>query len=81
MYKIASATRADRPVYDLLGPWDVNRCVQKLLVSKMAGCVLFPLPPDFVSLITATRARPSASAIKHAQGFVVCLLLHNTGGR
>lgn len=23
MYKIASATRADRPVYDLLGPWDV----------------------------------------------------------
>ena len=24
MYKVASATRADRPVYDLLGPWDVN---------------------------------------------------------
>ena len=24
MYKIASATRADRPVYDILGPWDVN---------------------------------------------------------
>ena len=24
MYKIASATRADRPVYDLLGPWDVD---------------------------------------------------------
>ena len=24
MYKIASATRADRPVYDLLGPWDVE---------------------------------------------------------
>ena len=24
LYKIASATRADRPVYDLMGPWDVN---------------------------------------------------------
>jgi alpha-L-fucosidase 2 len=23
-YKIASATRSDRPVYDLLGPWDVS---------------------------------------------------------
>jgi hypothetical protein len=73
MYKIASATRADRPVYDLQGPWQVTEThwpdihwdlnlqltyVCNFLPSQMSSGHKCPLITNVLSAVRCLRYQP-----------------------